>query len=236
MKSNKTILAEICGIHAGDGWLSSYNNEVGYGTSIKEEHYFNFVINLYRTAFDFSIFRILRRPGRNNTIELRIQSKEIQNQFISWGFPRGPKLENLKIPDFIKNNEKLEKIFLRGLVDTDGSVHWRKNYKRKYITITFATSSEKFMIEIKDLIIRLGYKPTVYSHQGKGNRKLAWKIQLQSMGDISKYLRTIGFDNKQRWLAVYSNLDWKRYGPAQIRTGDLHRSHLAGCEGSASKI
>ncbi len=39
-------LAEICGIHAGDGWLSSYNNEVGYGTSIKEGSYFNYVFSI----------------------------------------------------------------------------------------------------------------------------------------------------------------------------------------------
>ena len=221
--TSKIILAELCGIHAGDGWLSSYNNEVGYGTSIQEEQYFNYVYNLYKIAFDFSIFRILRRPGRNNTIELRIQSKYIQNRFISWGFPRGPKIGKLKVPGFIKNNRDLENFFLRGLMDTDGSVHWRNNYKKKYISITFSTSSEKFMSELKEILIRHGYKPTVYSYQGKGNRKLAWRIQLQSIGDVTKYIKTIGFGNIQKWHSIYSYPDWKRYGPGRIRTcGSCH--------------
>lgn len=225
MIPRNTILAEICGIHAGDGWLSSYNNEVGYGTSINEKQYFDYVFDLYKRVSNFSIFRILERPGRNNTIELRIQSKEVQKQFISWGFPRGTKIEKLTIPNFIKNDERLEMCFLRGLMDTDGSVHWRKNYKKRYITISLATSSEKFTMEMKNMLIKLSYNPTVYSYQGKGNRRLAWKIQLQNMTDVSRYLKTIGFMNMKRWEPIFSGQGWKRYGPGEIRTPDLHRSH-----------
>jgi hypothetical protein len=85
--------AEVCGIHAGDGWMSSYTNEIGYGTNLKEEQYFQDVLRLYKHIFGFVHCRILRRLA----VELRFQSKEGQALLQSVGFVRGKKLGALRV-------------------------------------------------------------------------------------------------------------------------------------------
>ncbi|HSU72637.1 MAG TPA: hypothetical protein VLJ21_02200, partial [Candidatus Binatia bacterium] len=89
--------AEVCGIHAGDGWMSSYNNEVGYGTAVYEKDYFVFVLNLYSKIFPMQYIRLLWR----NALELRFQSRASQKMLMDVGFPRGPKLDGLFIPAFV---------------------------------------------------------------------------------------------------------------------------------------
>jgi len=88
-KELKLVFSEICGIHAGDGWLSSLTNEVGFGTALKEEQYFNEVKNLYSRIFDMHYLRVLRRKA----LEFRFQSKEAQQILLSAGFPKGKKIE-----------------------------------------------------------------------------------------------------------------------------------------------
>lgn len=200
---NLEAQAEICGIHAGDGWLSSYNNEVGYGTSLQERQYFDYVFNLYRETFDLFCYRILERDKRYNTIELRIQSKNLQQQFRSWGFPRGPKNLKLIVPPFIRKHPELQRCFLRGLVDTDGSVHWRWNGNNFYLTITWNFTSEKFALKIRKMLELLGYRSTFYGSSGKGNRKTVWKIQLQNIADVRRFLKEIGFNNDKGWSDVF---------------------------------
>ena len=196
--------AEICGIHAGDGWLGSCNNEVGYGTSIKEKQYFNYVFKLYSRIFNFNIFRILERPGRNNTLELRIASKGIQKIFMNVGFPRGPKIDKLKVPGFVFSKRKFIERFLRGLIDTDGSVYWRWNGNDYYISISWTSSCKTFSEQIKKMLLLLGFNPNTYSWKGKGNRKIAWKVQLQNKKDVINFIKNIGFKNNKKWEYILS--------------------------------
>ena len=93
MTYEEVDLAEICGIHAGDGWMGSQfqNYEVGYGTSKKETDYFDYVCNLYNKVFSFKCdckYRIIKRDMPYNCIELRIASKKSQNTLMKLGFPR----------------------------------------------------------------------------------------------------------------------------------------------------
>ncbi len=108
-KTSKIEFAEICGIHAGDGWMSSTTNEVGYGTSPKEEPYFQEVLSLYEKHFDMKHLRILRRLA----VEFRFQSKIAQSLLIKEGFVRGKKLDHLKVPKFVFEDKERIKPFLR---------------------------------------------------------------------------------------------------------------------------
>lgn len=207
--------AEICGIHAGDGWMSSTTNEIGYGTSPKELQYFNDVLSLYKKKFNPLKVRLLNR----NAIEFRFQSKEVQELFQSVGFSRGKKLSTLKTPDFILNEPKYTSAFLRGLVDTDGHVYWRKSVNKYYLLICWATTAELLASEIYGMLRLLGYNPHITGVQPKSPdgciRRKMFRINLIRYADVSKYLQEIGFRNETRWLQVYRLSDeLRRYGLA----------------------
>jgi hypothetical protein len=191
--------AEICGIHAGDGWMSSSTNEVGYGTSPKEEAYFQEVLSLYKNHFDMKYLRILKRLA----VEFRFQSKTAQSLLIEAGFVRGKKLDKLQVPPFVLEDYERVKAFLRGLVDTDGNVYWRHSVNHFYLVISWTTTSETLAKNILSMLSDLKYRPTHYSFMIKsGHRRRAYKICLMRTVDVKKYLEEIGFRNRTRWLQV----------------------------------
>lgn len=227
----KSDFSELCGIHAGDGWLSSYNNEVGYGTSIKEIKYFRYVRNLYSKIFNFDIFRIVKRGFPYNSIELRIASRKIQNTLLLVGFTRGPKSDKIAVPKFIYRQKFYIKRFLRGLIDTDGSIHWRKNYKTYNLILTWNCTKKEFAFQIKYLLEKLGYNPFIYSTTDKRSdhkRRVIWRVYLQRNSDITLFIKDIGFANPLRVRQILSKRKYlEKYGLAQIRTGDLYRVRVA---------
>ncbi len=224
----KSDFAEICGIHAGDGWLSSYTYEVGYGTSPKEEQYFQEVLRLYRKVFGIDKVRILRRLA----VEFRFQSKSTQEILMSAGFPRGRKLDKLRTPEFILQDAGHIKRFLRGLVDTDGTVYWRLSVNRYNLTITWNTTSQQLADEIVRMLRNLSYNPQISSFKPKPTdghiRRVINRIILMRHAEVKKFLEEIGFRNNNRWSQVVKMpKELERYHlgkinePARIRTGDL---------------
>lgn len=214
--------AEICGIHAGDGWLSSSINEIGFGTSNKEKQYFEYVKTLYSEFFKISIPRVLNR-SKYNLLEFRIQSKKIQSCFLDAGFVRGPKLDSLRVPEFIFKDQECMKLFLKGLMDTDGSVYWRKSGKYYYLIICFNTSSEFFGKEILSLLKQLGYNPQFHIIKAKnsiqGNKRRPYvRVTIQKIDEVFKYINSIGFCNrtKNNQVEKRGREFRKRYEPARI--------------------
>lgn len=199
--------AEICGIHAGDGWLSSRDPEVGYATSINEEQYFDYVHGLYSEVLEIES-TVTKEP---NIKKFRLYSKRVQAIFMSAGFPKGPKTYIVKTPDFVFTDKKFMHKFLRGLVDTDGCVHWRRSYNNHYLSIAWNTSSELFAHQIREMLTILGFKPTFYQFINTRAHNKAWRIQLQSISDTSRFVKEIGFMNDKRWRDFRSNPSHQRY-------------------------
>lgn len=194
--------AEVCGIHAGDGWISAYTNEIGYGTNPKEEQYFQEVFQLYKRIFGFEHHRILRRLA----VELRFQSKEGQALLQSVGFVRGKKLDALHAPIFIFQEKEWMKRFLRGVIDTDGHAYWRKSFTKYYLVVFWATTSQKLAEDILRMLKELGYNPQFGSTQPSSKdghqRRRLYRIILMRKAEIKRYLEEIGFRNQRRWVQV----------------------------------
>lgn len=227
-----TDFAEVCGIHAGDGWLGSYNYEVGYGTSPKEEQYFQEVLALYKQVFCIERVRILRRLA----VEFRLSSRQIQEEFMRVGFPRGPKLDNLRVPSFVLQNNELMQRFLRGVVDTDGHAYWRKSWNNYYLVISWTTTASLFAEDIALLLRRLGYRPQVGSVRGTQcdgcKRRRLYRVIIMRHADIKMFLETIGFRNNIRWMQIAKRLqDAGRYQLDEPTTTFLSTLKLPGNNG-----
>lgn len=182
--------------------MGSYNYEIGYGTNPKEEQYFHEVLGLYKRIFNPIKVRVLRRLA----VEFRFCSKKGQELLKSVGFPIGRKLNFLRVPEFIFNNKEWMKRFLRGVVDTDGNVYWRKSYNKHYLVISWITTAPSFAEDLVRLLAQLGYHPQISSIRGTQcdgcKRRRLHRIILMRHSEIKRFIGEIGFRNNTRWKQV----------------------------------
>jgi len=131
-------IAEICGIHAGDGYLRNDGRRAEWDISgsIDETGYYNKqIIPLFNSAFNLEI-KGRFFPGRNTYGFVIRDKKIIRFAHEVLGFPYGNKSLKVEVPKFILENKKLIPSFLRGYFDTDGHFGCSKKYG-KYIEFLF---------------------------------------------------------------------------------------------------
>ena len=156
-------LAEICGIHAGDGYLRNdgRRREWDISGSIDEQEYYDVhVIPLFNKTFNLNI-KGRFFPSRN-TYGFVIRKKcVIEFAHNHLYFPYGNKSRKIKTPKFIFSDIELIKPFFRGYFDTDGHFscgrkingkycHFKKTF-HYYPHINFSTVSQNLSIDLKHL-------------------------------------------------------------------------------------
>jgi len=151
----KPKLAEFLGIFSGDGHMNDITYEVSITCDKKEIKYVeNRVFYLFSQIFSIKPKLIFQE----NRIRCKTYSKRIV-EYLSkkFGFPLGKKINKLRIPNSIINNNILLKNFLRGLFDTDGSFH---RHHKNDAAVEFITRSPKFKKDIYVAINKLGFHPS----------------------------------------------------------------------------
>ena len=126
-------LAEICGIHAGDGYLRNdgKRRELDISGSMDEQEYYNcHVVPLFEKAFNIKI--VPRFFPCRGTYGFVIRDKSVIEFMHSLGFPYGKKTLTVSVPETILQSRNLDIIysFIRGVFDTDGCFHFRKNLEK----------------------------------------------------------------------------------------------------------
>ncbi|MEM4266910.1 MAG: LAGLIDADG family homing endonuclease, partial [Candidatus Nanoarchaeia archaeon] len=165
-------VAEICGIHAGDGHLRKNGKEFEVSGGIEEKDYYvGHVIPLFNRAFNLSIKgKYFKSKG---TYGFRTSNSHIINTLKGAGFKLGNKTLTASVPKQILYSKDLDLItaFLRGYFDTDGcftfdkkignplSFHKTRNY---YPRILFTTCSKNLAKNLKYLVQLLGFKAHTY--------------------------------------------------------------------------
>ena len=203
-------LAEICGIHAGDGYLreKDYRRELDISGSIEEKDYYdNHVRFLFKTVFGIDIkCRIF--PHRN-TYGFVIRDRKIIEFMHNLGFPYGAKSTTIKTPEIIMNTNNKDFIasYLRGLFDTDGCLHFWKRNKGKYSEwkrihhyypiIKISTISETLFLEILRLLSVAGFgKIGKYTYKSKKPKeKVKYTVTLYGPSKAIKFFKEIGSKN-----------------------------------------
>ncbi len=112
-------LAEICGIHAGDGYLRNdgKRKELDISGAIDErEYYDNHVVGLFEKVFGFPLKP--RFFPQRNTYGFVLRDVKIIEFMHSIGFPYGKKTLTVEVPEFVLNSRNLDIIysFLRGFL------------------------------------------------------------------------------------------------------------------------
>ena len=149
---------EIVGIFTGDG--SQYFDSKGYHYQVnihfgtKNKKYALYVKDLFEKYFGHRFNWQEDKSGK--TLRLRINSKIIFNYFKNY-IDYNPKLKHCTVKlKTLDLPSKFKIGFLRGLIDTDGSVLYNK-YERR-INVSFCTTSFELITQVKQLLDEFNFE------------------------------------------------------------------------------
>ncbi|MAG78879.1 hypothetical protein CMI40_00705 [Candidatus Pacearchaeota archaeon] len=189
-------LAEVIGIILGDGHVSEF--KIGKrircymirvaGNSETDKDY----LTRYIPFIFYDIFNEKGSLHFSKTSKVgyfTIYGKKFVDYIKSIGIKSGNKKRNNQgIPLWIKNNKKYISKCIKGLIDTDGSIHYiSKNNKN--IRISYTSYIPQLLNDVRKGLINLGFNPSKIITEKQ--------IFLSSKKDIEKYIGEIGFGNSK---------------------------------------
>ncbi len=198
------LIAEALGIHVGDGCISITERYCEYallGDRLEEREYYDSHVS--------PIFsKILKRPIvckeyiSNGTYGFHIFNKKVVDFFLGFGLPAGSKL-NIDIPNFVKKDQGLLKLFLRGLFDTDGNLYFDKHRQVKnplnnVPQIKLDSTSKHLVYSVYMALRKFGFHPRLKKpYKGKRDKNYIYSVLLYRKRDTEKYIEEIGFKNQK---------------------------------------
>ena len=154
------------------------------------------VANLVKKLFN--IQSTIYNRKKQNTMYLRILSKGIVNFLLEAGFKKGKK-EQIDIPYWIILKEDYMLAFLKGIADTDCSIHFRGG---KYPIISFASKSEPLAKTIFGFLKKKGFILSNYYKEERVDKRgyndtTVYSIKLNGEKNFDLWLDLINFRNKR---------------------------------------
>lgn len=199
-KSNK--LAEFFGVLAGDGYLIERDriHKIGITLNLTEdEDYVRYIVTLVKHLFNINPTIQIRE--KTHRCDILIHSKAIAQFIMFLNFPNGTKKGKLKIPLWILKRQSYIRKFLRGLMDTDGSLFFAKRgtYKlNQYPVMEIKMHDKQFINQLDKALKLVGFKGV----------RLKNKIQFNGRRWLEKWVREIGLKNLN---LISRYLVWKRF-------------------------
>lgn len=162
-----TNFYKLLGYYIAEG-CASKSGLVGFSFHTKEIEYYSFVtkqLNKLLPKTDVNI------NERNNSCEVRKQSvalADFLNNLVGNGFDK--KSLHKVIPDLTSNRALA---LLNGIYDGDGTFFYERG---KYARLNLKLANIGLIFEIRDILLTLGYYPTVVKDDSSVNR--AWSLKL----------------------------------------------------------
>ncbi len=189
-------LAEVFGILLGGGHIQRYEDGnkircyslIVAGNSHTDKDFVSvYVPSLFENVFGTKGSLFFSKD--KNSVYYKIYGKRVVDFIISNGISSGNKKENnQKIPNWIKRNKKFLSKCIKGLIDTDGSVHLDSKFS-KNIRISYSSYIPSLLNDVREALILLGFSPSEIIRDRQ--------IFLSSKHDVNKYIKEIGFSNKK---------------------------------------
>jgi hypothetical protein len=207
-------LAEIVGIHIGDGHVSKFssNYQVQISSNLHEDKYYmdNVVAALWKRTFNV----VPSKRVIDNEYRFIWYSRAIYSFLTgSLGLPSGNK-QSIKIPDFIVENNSFLRSALRGIFDTDFSLSFKNKWKQhRYPVMMMRSSSKKLIPQLKMALEELGLKPSMQKNVVKHDKRFGDRtyneIYLNGKKNIRLWWKEIGSKNP-RMITRYKV--WDKFG------------------------
>ncbi len=200
-------LAELIGIHIGDGCLSNngrYKEVALAGDLLEEKSYYDdYVVPLFN--------KIIAKNILNKEVKAKaypstgvygffIFNGALFDHYESLGITVGSKIRT-KIPEIFLS-KKLIKHVIRGIFDTDGNLYFDKNRTAKNpinkVPIIKLSSTSNILIEqVFNELVKLGYHPRKKKpYKGKRDKNQNHILLIYRKKDVKRYIEEdIGFNN-----------------------------------------
>ncbi len=185
-------LAELWGILLGDGHIEKtqaykigiYHIKVT-GHSIDDKDYLlDFVMPLMRERFNVKVRHYFSKS--NKGLHVIADSRKIVDFFEENEFKAGNKILNqVTIPNWIKENKNFLATCLRGLYDTDGSFY--RLAKQNSYQIHFKNHNSRLLMDTRKSLLNLGI--------GVSKIMKNKSIVITKKSEIEKFYKVIGFSN-----------------------------------------
>ncbi|HIH09332.1 MAG TPA: hypothetical protein HA254_01545 [Candidatus Diapherotrites archaeon] len=225
-------LAEICGIHAGDGYLrdDGHRHELDISGAIEEyEYYDTHIVSLFEKVFE--VKPEPRYFPARRTYGFVIRNRKIINFMHSLGFPFGKKTCIVGVPSFISEaaDPKIASSFIRGVFDTDGALSFQHKdiYKTKqktkhyYPQIKIGVCSKPLADGTAELLERAGFHYKYdYTRPIDERRHPRYILTLRGNNVLDNWLQKIGIKNSSKYSRYKV---WKQYGFCPPYTSYLQR-------------
>ncbi len=181
-------LAEFVGIMMGDGSISSSPYKVSIaGHSEHDLEYLEDCISSMIKEL-FSISPEIYFSKSCNVAYLYVCSKELVEFLVSLGLPEGDKLSgDLRIPDWVLDDNNLLGSIVRGVFDTDGSVY--RKYK-DYAQIQFKMASEQLVKDLRGALIKLDFNPTKIT-EDRNSSGTRFKFYLSRQKEVKRFIKKL---------------------------------------------
>jgi hypothetical protein len=206
IKNEKT--AEIVGLCFGDGSLTTRNDgkHIGRlrfqlrGHIIDDrEHYDTHIKPLFKEVIEEIPTAIYK--GKKPYYGISTEKKSVCEYLHLLNIPIGVKKE-LQIPNWILKNKKNIRGFLRGFLDTDGTIFCQKNYslriikKHTQIRLKLSTISKNLAQEMKSLLDDLKIKNLFkIDVKKKSNEQTAYHVEICGGINVDNWFKQIGSSN-----------------------------------------
>ena len=193
-------LAEFMGIFLGDGSLCRVNYTMQIALNKQDDApYSDYVSEKIYELFGTRPKRILQ-TGRN-TIGLRVNSKQLFEFLLGLGILPGRNKKTL--PDFICREKEFLASALRGLFDTDGSLHMSS----RWCVMNFKSLSPVLIEQVLSGLSSFGIPAFVSGHN----------INMTSKWKIERFMADIGSSNAKNIIKFIEYTQNKR----TVRSGDV---------------
>lgn len=217
-------LAEIVGLSFGDGSLTirkeygTLRFQLRGNTTEDRDHYDEYIIPIFNRNVCIPLANkkvpTVESRKTNKSYGIAIQNEKIGEFLNKCGIPIGIKNE-LRIPEWIKLNDKYLVSFLRGLLDTDGSVFCKRNYSLRIIKmhtqikIRIATTSKLLATDVKEALDSLGILCFFHSQARTKPCRTAYFVEVSGGINVDKWFEMIGSKNPKH-ITKYQT--WKKFG------------------------
>lgn len=201
-------LSEAIGIILGDGHISNfkigkkircYSIRIAGNAEADKDYLINYIPFLFKRVFGEK--GSLHFSKKSKVGYYTLYGKNYVNLMNSLGVKSGNKKKNNQgIPNWIKKDENYLSRCIKGLIDTDGSIHYISK-KNLNLRISYTSHIPQLLKDTRNALIKLGFNPSKIIRERQ--------IFLSKKREIDKYINEIGFGNQKnlnRWKLLRKSM------------------------------
>lgn len=210
------FFCEFYGALMGDGCISVFNcDKKGHkrtsicivGNKKLDSDYLIYLKEKLKREYNVNSY--FYKSKKENTSRLNISNKPFADFLKRMGFPIGVKYGKLTIPRRLFNLQwKMQRMIIRGLFDTDGSICAKKREGYRYPQISIASKDYELLEQIYSLLRKKGYPCWI---SGKN-------VSIRSNKAVIKWFNDIGSSNNRN---IFKYHYWLKNKVLPPKTGPI---------------